>query len=178
MNVSLLIAEDGADWLERAQAWRRPANEFMVLAQQRGESHGEFRGRVEQRIERLRSRGTWLEQVLLVTGGRRDETALLARGQMLRLLLGEPNGQARIPSVVLDAGIDDDAPATRCLKALAQAVAEQVGAAADRFQILPSRTPMNERTAPSTFRDLQALDSARVLPPARAAYDGPSAIPA
>ena len=127
MNISLLIAEDGADWVERARAWRLPANELMVLAQQRDESNLDFRARIEQRLARLRRVDKAVEQVLLVAGRRRDGSALLARAELLHLLLNGSNASTGSSSVRLDAGARDDAQAHFSIRALAQTVLEQIG---------------------------------------------------
>lgn len=70
--TTLLIAEKGAHWIARALAWRTRANEAVVaLIQDRAESARAFRDRVERRIESLRRKGVWLEQILLLSRRRR-----------------------------------------------------------------------------------------------------------
>lgn len=70
--TTLLIAEKGAHWIERALAWRTRANEAVVaLIQGRAESARAFRGRVERRIAGLWNKGLWVEQVILLLHPRR-----------------------------------------------------------------------------------------------------------
>lgn len=132
MNVSLLIAEQGARWLERAQIWRKPANEFLVLSQHHEESNQEFRVRVEERIARLGRQRSPLDQVMLVAGGHWDAKAVLARAQMLGSLLAKLGDNARI---LLDPGNGEDARAGMRLRALARTVAEMAGGHPWRIQI-------------------------------------------
>jgi broad specificity phosphatase PhoE len=132
VNVSLLIAEEGARWLERAQAWRKPANEFLVLSQHHEESNQDFRVRVEERIARLGRQRSPLDQVMLVAGRRWDTTAVLARAQMLGSLLAKLGDNARI---LLDPGKADDPRTGMRLRALARTVVELAGGHPWRIQI-------------------------------------------
>lgn len=135
MNVSLLIAEDRARCTDSMLACRRPSNELIVLSQHAGESRREFRRRVTERLARFRRREMRLDQVTLVVGAERDAGALLARAQMLGLLLAELGADARI---VLDAGSDADPGARQTLRAMVETMVSLAPTASGTERLLTS----------------------------------------
>jgi hypothetical protein len=102
LAVSLLIAETGARWVGRALAWRTPANQVLALIQNHEESHCEFRSRVEQRLERLRMREVWPEQILLLD--RPADDGRPESRQMLQWIVGKLSGSPRPARVLLVPG--------------------------------------------------------------------------
>ena len=83
--TTLLIAERGAHWIVQALAWRTRANQALVaLIQDSAESARAFRSRVERRIEDLKRKGLWLEQILLLS--RRRSAGAPGGREMMRAI--------------------------------------------------------------------------------------------
>lgn len=95
-SISLVIAEVRARCMDSLLSWRRPANELVVLTQHGDESHCAFRGRVAERLSRLRRRGERLDEVMLVAGHGRDGGAMLARAQLLGSVFAQLDEHTRI----------------------------------------------------------------------------------
>ena len=86
-STTLLIAEEDAHWIVHALASRTRANEAVVaLIQDRAESAGTFRGRVERRIGALQRKDLWLAQILLLS--RRFRAGSSDGCEMLQVLHG------------------------------------------------------------------------------------------
>jgi hypothetical protein len=71
-ELTVVVAERGASWVEWAEAWAGPGRELVVMLQQAQESAGEFRERVEQRLSRVMKRAEALH-VVLASSERSDE---------------------------------------------------------------------------------------------------------
>jgi hypothetical protein len=124
-NVSLVVAERGADWLGWARHLRRGTTSTIVLAQNAGEDDAEFAERVSLRIARLRQKGALVEQAAFVVGEQAARTqhrpGLLRK---LSTLLGRRDAPTHL---YLDPSAEPTQGAQRMMRALAMALSELAG---------------------------------------------------
>jgi hypothetical protein len=120
MLTTLVVVEPGAQISDSIDAWRRPGSELIVLLQDCDESDPAFRRRIAARLKQVRRTGTCPDEVVLVTNATHDSDALLARGQLIRSVLGLLGNDTRVR---LDSGADGDPTARKWLQALADALA-------------------------------------------------------
>jgi hypothetical protein len=64
--TTVVIAECGARWDNRAPEWCGPGRQLIVLAQHRSESMQTFRARISASLDRMQRSGVSLERVVLV----------------------------------------------------------------------------------------------------------------
>jgi hypothetical protein len=83
----LIVVELGADWPTLAELGERAAGR-RVLAQEEGETPGQFAARVASQVDRLFGRGVLLTTAVVACNERLDPNAARARAELARTALG------------------------------------------------------------------------------------------
>lgn len=122
-TVSVVVAERGSEWVDWARHMRSATCSTIVIAQNLDEGDAAFAERVQDRLGRLRGKGTRVEQAVFVSGSGSQPHRHGLQARLLRRLSSLLSGTAGRSRLYLDATAAAP-PVRRMMDALAWTLSE------------------------------------------------------
>lgn len=140
-KVSVLVAEQGAEWLGWARKLRGGANALIVLIQGNSEDPDSFAERVSKRITRLHKSGTTIERAAFVGREELQDGATETRSKILRKLTSVLTWSGSETRLYLDPASPNRARSHNLMQALGSALGEMTRGSGLSISVGPVMDP-------------------------------------
>lgn len=137
-NISIVVAECGADWLGWVRDMHSGSSTLVVLVQDAGERPAHFSARVIAKLGTLRQSGAAIQRAAYVAGKCTDGTTLQQRSKVMRKLSAQIARNGGEGQLHLDPATPEHRPAPAWTRALAMTLRDMAQGSGLLISVGPS----------------------------------------